>query len=308
MAQRNLIVTGSTSGIGFGNGEALASQRCDVLINGFGVREEIRDIQNELEDRIGIKTHYSDADMYKPDEIGSMVQVCERMLKSVDIQVNNASLQHTAIVEDCPTERRDLILAINLSSNSHAIRASLQLMKSNVSGCIVKIASAHGLVGSKEKSANVAARHCVVGLTKVVTLENPSTSVTCSTECRGRVLKPFVQNKSKTWRAGTLHRSMTRVCVHNTKSVQEIEGTVERLATGLGRKVPAIVNCYSFKVDEAVIDEYSAMVVRIEKRFYSDVSRYTTSAFLCAKRGEKLASRGVQPHLYEAISQGPEAR
>ena len=125
MAQRNAIVTSSMSGIGFGIGEALASQRCDVLINGFGDREEIRDIQNELEDRFDVKTHNSDADMSKPDEIGAMVQVCERKLKSVDIQVNNASLQHTAIVENYLTERRDQILTINLSFNIHAIRVSL---------------------------------------------------------------------------------------------------------------------------------------------------------------------------------------
>jgi 3-hydroxybutyrate dehydrogenase len=187
-------VTGSTSGIGLGIARALAGQGAHLMINGFGEAGEIDRLRGELAGG-GVKVEYSAADMSKPAEIQAMIREATRKLGGVDILVNNAGIQHTAPMETFPAERWDAILAINLSSNFHAIQAVLPQMRSRDWGRIINIASTHGLVASPQKSAYVAAKHGVVGLTKVVALETATTGITCNAICPGWVLTPLVQKQ-----------------------------------------------------------------------------------------------------------------
>lgn len=189
------IVTGSTSGIGLGIAQALAANGAPVLLNGFGDPAEIDKLRNQLASEHGVRVAYSAADMSKPDEIIGMVDQATRELGSVDILVNNAGIQYTAPVQEFPVEKWDAIIAINLSAAFHAIRASLPQMLERNWGRIINIASAHGLVASVHKVAYVAAKHGILGMTKVVALETATTGVTCNAICPGWVLTPLVQKQ-----------------------------------------------------------------------------------------------------------------
>jgi 3-hydroxybutyrate dehydrogenase len=189
------VVTGSTSGIGLGVARALARQGAGLLLNGFGPAEEIAQLRASLASEYQVPVAYSPADMSKPAEVRAMVAQAVSELGRVDILVNNAGIQHVAPVEEFPAERWDAILAINLSSNFHAIQAALPEMRRRGWGRIVNIASAHGLVASSHKAAYVAAKHGVIGLTKVVALETAQTGITCNAICPGWVLTPLVQKQ-----------------------------------------------------------------------------------------------------------------
>jgi len=188
---KTALVTGSTSGIGLGIAKTLALHGARVMLNGFG------DVQAALAE---VREHdagavYHGADMSKPEQVLDMVRQCESQLGSCDILVNNAGIQHVANVEDFPPEKWDAIIAINLSSAFHAMRAALPGMKQRNWGRIINIASAHGLVASAGKSAYVAAKHGIVGLTKAAALENATTGVTVNAICPGWVLTPLVQKQ-----------------------------------------------------------------------------------------------------------------
>ncbi len=191
---RTALVTGSTSGIGLGIARALAAQGANIVVNGFGDGETIAAIERELQGQ-GAATMYHGADMSKPSQIEDMVRAAESRFGRVDILVNNAGIQHTAPIEEFPVERWDAIIAINLSSAFHTIRAALPKMKQAGWGRIVNIASVHGLVASVNKVAYVAAKHGIVGLTKVVALETATTGITCNAICPGWVLTPLVQKQ-----------------------------------------------------------------------------------------------------------------
>jgi 3-hydroxybutyrate dehydrogenase len=180
------LITGSTSGIGLGIARALAAAGAEVVLNGFGEPKEIEALRASFN-----KARYDGADIGKPAELRRMVEKAGR----VDILVNNAGIQHTAPLEEFPEERWDAVLAINLSSNFHAIKAVLPQMRQRNWGRIINIASAHGLVASATKAAYVAAKHGVLGLTKVVALETATTSITCNAICPGWVLTPLVQKQ-----------------------------------------------------------------------------------------------------------------
>ncbi len=188
---KTALVTGSTSGIGLGIARTLALHGANVMLNGFGdvdgALAQLREFDGEV--------RYHGADMSKPAEIEDMVRACERELGSVDILVNNAGIQHVATIEEFPVERWDAIIAINLSSAFHAMRAALPGMKRRGWGRVINIASAHGLVASAGKSAYVAAKHGVVGLTKAAALENATGGVTVNAICPGWVLTPLVQKQ-----------------------------------------------------------------------------------------------------------------
>ena len=188
---KTALVTGSTSGIGLGIAKALARQGVNVVLNGFGDAEGPK---TEIA-ALGVKVAYHGADMSKASEIEAMMKFAADTFGQVDILVNNAGIQHVAKIEDFPTERWDAIIAINLSSAFHATRMALPAMKAANWGRIINVASIHGLVGSAEKSAYVAAKHGVVGLTKVTALENATTGVTCNAICPGWVLTPLVQKQ-----------------------------------------------------------------------------------------------------------------
>jgi 3-hydroxybutyrate dehydrogenase len=189
------IVTGSTSGIGLGIARAFGKAGANLLINGFGDAAQIEDLRAGLAREFGVEVAYSGADMSQPEQIRSMVRTAEKELGAVDILVNNAGIQHTAPIDTFPPERWDAVIAINLSSVFHAIQAALPGMRARNWGRIVNVASTHGLVASVEKSAYVAAKHGVLGLTKTVALETAKTQITCNAICPGWVLTPLVQQQ-----------------------------------------------------------------------------------------------------------------
>ena len=188
---KTALVTGSTSGIGLGLAKALAAQGANVVLNGFGDAEGP---QAEVA-ALGVEVAYHGADMSKPAEIEDMMKFAASRFGRVDILVNNAGIQHVARVEAFPPERWDAVIAINLSSAFHATRLALPAMKAANWGRIINVASVHGLVASAEKSAYVAAKHGIVGLTKVTALENATTGITCNAICPGWVLTPLVQKQ-----------------------------------------------------------------------------------------------------------------
>ena len=188
---KTALVTGSTSGIGLGIAKALAEQGANIMMNGFGEKEAA---MAEVK-AFGVEVDYHGADMSKPAEIEAMMQATEKRFGAVDILVNNAGIQHVANIEDFPTDRWDAIIAINLSSAFHTSRLALPGMKQRNWGRIINLASVHGLVASAQKSAYVAAKHGIVGLTKVTALETAQTGVTCNAICPGWVLTPLVQKQ-----------------------------------------------------------------------------------------------------------------
>jgi 3-hydroxybutyrate dehydrogenase len=192
---KTAIITGSTSGIGLGIAKAMAAEGADILLNGFGDAAQIGELRQKLAAAHGVRVSYSGADLSNPAALATMVEQAVTELGSVDILVNNAGIQHTALVHEFPVERWDAIIAINLSAVFHAIRAALPQMLSRKWGRIINIASAHGLVASAQKAAYVAAKHGVLGLTKVVALETATTGVTCNAICPGWVLTPLVQKQ-----------------------------------------------------------------------------------------------------------------
>ncbi|KZD00604.1 3-hydroxybutyrate dehydrogenase [Oceanibaculum pacificum] len=192
---RRALVTGSTSGIGLGIARALAAAGADIMLNGFGDAAEIETIKAGLAREFGVKTGYDGADMSKPEQIEALVAKTVAALGGLDIVVNNAGIQHTSPVDQFPVDKWDAIIAINLSSSFHTIRAALPAMRQGGWGRIVNIASAHGLVASANKSAYVAAKHGLVGLTKVVALETANDGITCNAICPGWVLTPLVQKQ-----------------------------------------------------------------------------------------------------------------
>ena len=192
---KTALVTGSTSGIGLGIAKQLAKQGANIVLNGFGDHQTpLADIQ-----ALGVQAAYHGADMSQPSEIEAMMQFAAATFGRVDILVNNAGIQHVARVEDFPPEKWDAILAINLSSAFHASRLAIPAMRAADGGKgwgrIINIASVHGLVASAEKAAYVAAKHGLVGLTKVTALETATTGITCNAICPGWVLTPLVQKQ-----------------------------------------------------------------------------------------------------------------
>jgi 3-hydroxybutyrate dehydrogenase len=187
------IVTGSTSGIGLGIARALAAAGSAVVLNGFGRAEDIAHRQRDISTAFGVKALYSPADMAKPAAIADMVQLALDMFGRLDVLVNNAGIQHVAPIDQFPVEKWDAILAINLSSAFHAMRSALPAMRKNKWGRIINIASAHGLVASPFKAAYVAAKHGIVGLTKVAALETAEDGITCNAICPGYVYTPLVE-------------------------------------------------------------------------------------------------------------------
>jgi 3-hydroxybutyrate dehydrogenase len=189
------IVTGSTSGIGLGIAKAFAEGGMNVMLNGFGDAKDIERTRAALEDDYGVAIGYSAADMSKPDEIVAMIESARKAFGTVDVLVNNAGIQHVEAIETFPVAKWDAIIAIDLSSAFHGIRAVVPDMKSRNWGRIINIASAHGLVASPFKSAYVAAKHGLLGLTKTVALETAEHGITVNAICPGYVLTPLVQKQ-----------------------------------------------------------------------------------------------------------------
>lgn len=209
---KTALVTGSTSGIGLGYAKALAAEGASVMINGFGDAGEIEAERQALEAASGAKAAYSDADMSKPEAIAAMVARCHDELGGPDIVINNAGIQFVSPIDEFPDAKWDAIIAINLSSAFHVIKAALPGMKAKKWGRIINTASAHSIVASPNKSAYVAAKHGVLGLTKTVALEVAQSGITANCISPGYVWTPLVEQQiPDTMKA----RGMTREQVMN---------------------------------------------------------------------------------------------
>ncbi len=189
------VVTGSTSGIGLGIARALAEAGADVMLNGFGDVAEIEAIRADIAAAFGVRALHNGGDLSQAEACEGLVRDAEARLGRVDVLVNNAGIQHVAPVDEFPPDRWDAVIAVNLSSAFHTMRAALPGMKARGWGRIVNVASAHGLVASVNKAAYIASKHGLVGLTKVVALETAEIDVTCNAICPGWVLTPLVQKQ-----------------------------------------------------------------------------------------------------------------
>ena len=202
LKEKSALITGSTGGIGLGIARALAGQGCNIMLNGLGDPEKIETTRIGLETEFGITARFHGADMTRPEEIASLVETTAATFGGVDILVNNAGIQHTAPVEEFPSERWAAIIAINLSSSFYTIHHALPLMRRNGWGRIINIASVHGLVASPGKAAYVAAKHGLVGLTKVVALETAGSGITSNAICPGwtrtELIEPQIIARART--------------------------------------------------------------------------------------------------------------
>ena len=192
---KTALVTGSTSGIGLAVATRFASLGANVVLNGFGDAAEIEKIRAGLASEHGVEVAYDGADMSKPAEIAQMIETAIAHFGCIDILVNNAGIQFVSPIEDFPIEKWDAIIAINLSSSFHTIRAALPAMKAKGAGTIINVASAHALIASPFKSAYVSAKHGIAGLTKTVALETAELGITVNAICPGYVLTPLVEKQ-----------------------------------------------------------------------------------------------------------------
>jgi 3-hydroxybutyrate dehydrogenase len=195
LSGKSAIVTGSTSGIGLGIARGLADSGANIMLNGFGDAGEIEAIRSELAGSRNTKVLYSGANMADAKDIAGMMAQAEEAFGAVDILVNNAGIQYVAPLEEFPVEKWDAILAINLSSAFHTTRLAIPGMKAKSWGRIVNIASAHALVASPFKSAYVAAKHGIAGLTKTAALELAEHGITVNAVCPGYVMTPLVEKQ-----------------------------------------------------------------------------------------------------------------
>ena len=193
--QKSAVITGSTSGIGLGIAKALAENGFDIMLNGLGDPQEIEAVRAGLEEQTGRTVHFNGADMLKPDAIGQLIEETNDRFGGVDVLVNNAGIQFVSPIEEFPPEKWDAIIGINLSSAFHATRFVTPLMKKQGSGRIINLASAHAQVASPFKSAYVAAKHGLAGLTKTVALELAEFNITVNAICPGYVLTPLVEQQ-----------------------------------------------------------------------------------------------------------------
>jgi len=189
LSGKTAVITGSNSGIGLGVAQFLAQAGADVVLNSFTDRDEDHALAEEIAKEHGVQARYIKADMSKGDDCRMLIE----QAGACDILINNAGIQHVAAIEEFPTEKWDAIIAINLSSAFHTIAAALPLMRAAGWGRVVNIASAHGLTASPYKSAYVAAKHGVVGMSKTVALETAQEPITCNAICPGYVLTPLIE-------------------------------------------------------------------------------------------------------------------
>ena len=246
---KTALVTGSTSGIGLAIARAYAKQGANVVINGFGEKDAIEQERSGIEKDFGVKALYSGADMSKGEEIAAMVAEAGKAFGSVDLLVNNAGIQFVSPIEEFPVDNWNQIIAINLSAAFHACRAAVPGMKAKKWGRIINTASAHALVASPFKSAYVAAKHGVAGLTKTVALETAAHGITVNAICPGYVWTPLVEKQiPDTMKARGLTREQVikevLLSAQPTKefvTVEEIAGLAVYLASDLARSITGAI-------------------------------------------------------------------
>ncbi|MDQ8726616.1 3-hydroxybutyrate dehydrogenase [Bradyrhizobium sp. LHD-71] len=248
LSGKSAIVTGSTSGIGLGIARKLAASGANVMLNGLGDKDEIETVRSEIANGHNVKVLYSGANMADSTAIATMITEAEREFGRVDILVNNAGIQYVAPMEEFPVEKWDAILAINLSSAFHTTRLALPAMKRNAWGRVVNVASAHALVASPFKSAYVAAKHGIAGLTKTAALEVAEHGITVNAVCPGYVLTPLVEKQiPETAKARGISEQQVvadvLLAAQPTKrfvTVEEIAATVAFLCTEDARSITGI--------------------------------------------------------------------
>jgi 3-hydroxybutyrate dehydrogenase len=250
---KNALVTGSTSGIGLAIARALAKDGANLMLNGFGDKTEIETIRAGIEKEFGVKARYSGADMSKPAEIAAMIATTEKEFGALDVLVNNAGIQHVANIEDFPVEKWDAVIAINLSSSFHTIRAAVPGMKKRKWGRVINIASAHGLVASVQKAAYVAAKHGMVGLTKVVAMETANAGITCNAICPGWVMTALVaqQIEARAKAAGQTFDEAKRVLVSEKQPMHEYTSpeNIGALVVFLSSDAAATITGSAYSID-----------------------------------------------------------
>jgi len=250
---KTALVTGSTSGIGLAIARALAKDGANVMLNGFGEKAEIEKIRAGIAKEFGVEARYSPADMGKPGEIAAMISGTEKEFGALDVLVNNAGIQYVANIEDFPPEKWDAVIAINLSSSFHSIRAAVPGMKKRKWGRIINIASAHGLVASVQKVAYVAAKHGLVGLTKVVAMETANAGITCNAICPGWVLTPLVaqQIEARAKAAGQSFDEAKRILVAEKQPMHEYTSpdNIGALAVFLASDAAATITGAAYSID-----------------------------------------------------------
>jgi 3-hydroxybutyrate dehydrogenase len=250
---KSAVVTGSTSGIGLAIARAYAREGCNLTINGFGDAAAIEKERAGLEKEFGVKAIYSGADMTKPAEIAAMIATTEKTFGAVDVLVNNAGIQFVAKVEDFPIEKWDAVIATNLSAAFHTSRVAIGGMKARKWGRIINIASAHGLVASGEKAAYVAAKHGIVGLTKVIAIETANDGITCNAICPGWVLTPLVaqQIEARAKAAGQSFEEAKRILVAEKQPMLQYTTpeNIGALAIFLSGDAAATITGSSYSID-----------------------------------------------------------
>jgi 3-hydroxybutyrate dehydrogenase len=250
---KTALVTGSTSGIGLAIARALAKDGANLMLNGFGDKAAIEKQRAGIEQEFGVKALYLPADMSKPAEIAEMIRLTEISFGALDVLVNNAGIQHVANIEDFPPEKWDAIIAVNLSSSFHTIRAALPGMKQRKWGRIVNIASAHGLVASGQKVAYVAAKHGLVGLTKTVAIECANAGITCNAICPGWVLTPLVEQQiaARAKAAGKAFDEAKRELVAEKQPMLEYTSpdNIGALAVFLASEAAATITGAAYSID-----------------------------------------------------------
>lgn len=195
LKNKTALITGSTSGIGAGIAERLASYGTNIAINGLGDIDENNAFANKIAEKYNVKAGFFGGDLTKDDNCYALIDNVNRTLGSVDILVNNAGAQYVSPIETFPNNKWDFLIALNLSAPFHLSKAALPLMRNGGYGRIINIASAHGLVASEGKAAYVASKHGIVGMTKVIALETAKENITANAVCPGWVLTPLVQNQ-----------------------------------------------------------------------------------------------------------------
>lgn len=246
---KTALVTGSTSGIGLAIARAMAKEGANVVLNGFGDPDAVEATRAGIADAFDVTVRYSSADMTQPDQIASMVAEAEAEFGAIDVLCNNAGIQHVTAIDAFPTEKWDAIIAINLSASFHTIRAALPAMRAKGWGRIIQTASAHALVASPFKSAYVAAKHGIAGLTKVVALETAEQGITINAICPGYVWTPLVEQQvPDTARArGMTEDEVKRdvlLAAQPTKefvTVEEIAGLAVFLTTDAARNITGAI-------------------------------------------------------------------
>jgi 3-hydroxybutyrate dehydrogenase len=249
LAGKTALITGSTSGIGHAIARALAEQGAHIVLNGFGEADQIEALRRALEDDFGVRALYIAADLSQAAEVGQLVTRSQDAFGAIDVLVNNAGIQHVSPIESFPPDRWDAILAINLSAAFHAIRLAVPTMRERSWGRIINIASAHALVASPFKSAYVAAKHGIAGLTKTVALELAQSGVTVNAICPGYVRTPLVERQiPDTMKARNLSREQVErdvlLAAQPTKrfvTVEEVGALAAFLCSDAARSITGVL-------------------------------------------------------------------